>query len=268
MESVQYRPERTDGSRHPALLFILLIIGWLSPLQAADKLTLVTGNDYPPFSDSRLHQGGVLTALVRQVLAQDQWAHSIDFKPWTRGYEETLRLQYGATFPYIKTPERAELFEFSDPLYQLGLRLYVHPDSGWSRGTEEELEEALFCLPVGYEVSGWVADAMQRLAFVRPRTMQQCHEMLLRGRVDVLISNRAEVAYQLQSAKRQLPQPRELPEPLADVTLHLIIPSHHPQARELIDRFNRNLRALDQDEGRSRLFSQHPDYSAAATHAD
>lgn len=231
----------------------------LSPA-AAETLSLVSGDDYPPFAGTDLTGGGVLTELVQQAFSASGIATSVDFKPWTRGYEESLGLDYDATYPYLGTPQRAVDFLFSDPLYQLNLRLYVRRDSAWHTGSPAELGDATFCLPSGYEVSGWVRRENDRLNFARPRSMQQCHAMLQLGRVDVLISNPDEMAWQAV-APRQIPHNvRQLPEPVDDVTLHLIIPRAHPQARQLIDSFNAGLQQLSRSGARDQLFQQHADY--------
>lgn len=241
-------------------LLALSLGGLLVPPAAADTLRLVSGDDYPPFTGSTLAGGGVLTELVQQAFAAGGKAASIEFKPWPRGYEETLRLGYDATFPYLSTPRRMASYLFSDPLYEVNLRLYVRRDSPWQTGTRQELQKATFCLPAGYEVSGWVHAESHRLAFVRPRSMAQCHAMLQLGRVDVVISNPDELAWQAVPPLLSLPNVRTLPEPVADVTLHLIIPRAHPDAQELLDVFNTGLQQLVSSGARDRLFQNHPDY--------
>lgn len=231
----------------------------LSPA-AAETLSLVSGNDYPPFSGTDLTRGGVLTELVQQAFSASGIATSVEFKPWTRGYEESLRLEYDATYPYLGTPRRAASFLYSDPLYQLNLRLYVRHDSAWKTGSQAELEDATFCVPSGYEVSGWVRRESDHLNFARPRSMQQCHAMLQLGRVDVLISNPDEMAWQAAPSRQMPRNVRQLPEPVDDVTLHLIIPRDHPQARQLIDSFNSGLQQLTRSGARGQLFQKHPDY--------
>ncbi|MBL4834483.1 MAG: ABC transporter substrate-binding protein [Pseudomonas sp.] len=238
----------------------LCVAGLFIRTAAADTLNLVSGNDYPPFAGSSLAEGGMLTQLVQQAFAASGKTTKVDFKPWTRGYEETLLRQYDATFPYLSTPQRTAGFLFSDPIYELNLRLYVRRDSPWQTGTPEELEKAIFCLPTGYEVSGWVRTASDRLAFVRPRSMEQCHAMLQLGRVDVVISNPEELAWQAVAPQLTLPNVRKLPAPVADVTLHLIVPRSHPDAQELVDTFNAGLQQLISSGKRDQLFLSNPDY--------
>jgi polar amino acid transport system substrate-binding protein len=234
----------------------------------AESISLTSGEDYPPFAGSTLTDGGVLTELVRLAFAAAGYTTKVEFKPWTRGYEETLRHQYSATFPYLGTAQRRSDFLFSDPLYQLNLRLYAQYDSPWQYGSQEELKGAIFCLPAGYEVSGWVHRARDELNFVRPRTMYQCHAMLQLGRADVLISNPDEIAWTAQGPHFIQRNIRELPEPVDDVTLHLIVPRSHPQAQRLLDEFNAGLLEVTNTGARDRLFIDHPDYLREARTGD
>ncbi|MFO7703625.1 MAG: transporter substrate-binding domain-containing protein [Halopseudomonas sp.] len=233
----------------------------------AEPIKLVTGEEYPPLTGRDLHSGGVLTALVTTAFARSGASTQVHFRPWARGYEDSLKLEYAATFPYIATDEREAGFLFSDPLYLLKIRFYVKPDSPFQQGTPEELAQAVFCLPAGYEFAGWAAAQREQLNFVRPRTLQQCYEMLRRNRVDVLISNPANVAY---LAKQTRPKQhalilRELQQPLADVSLHLMVPRQHPQALALLNEFNRGLRQMQRSGESTRLFANHPEYQLILT---
>lgn len=84
----------------------VLAVGLARPACAAEQFALVTGEDYPPFADPRLPGGGLATILVRQVVAALGATARVDFLPWRRGYEDTLRGRYDGTFPYVRTPER------------------------------------------------------------------------------------------------------------------------------------------------------------------
>lgn len=232
-----------------------------------ETLKLVTGELYAPFTGSELQDGGVLTALVTRAFARNSISSEVAFRPWTRGYEDSLRLEYAATFPYIATPDREAAFLFSDPLYLLKLRFYVQPESPFHLGSPEELANAVFCLPADYEFAGWTSDRREEITFVRPRSMAQCYKMMARGRVDVLISNPANVAYLASQTGHDVKKLilRELPFQLADKTLHLIVPAHHPDALELLDRFNNGLQQLHSSGESARLFADHPDYPFGLT---
>lgn len=259
------RCRRRHRLLHPGLLIVLGLA--CHSAFGAEPIKLVTGEEYPPFTGRDLHNGGVLTALVTTAFARSGASTQVQFRPWVRGYEDSLKLEYAATFPYIATDEREAGFLLSDPLYLLQIRFYVKPDSPYQQGSADELARAVFCLPAGYEFAGWAAAQRERLNLVRPRTIEQCYEMMRRNRVDVLISNPANVAY-LATVARAQQQPlilRELQQPLADVTLHLMVPRHHPHALSLLNEFNRGLRQMHRSGESARLFANHPEYQRVLT---
>jgi polar amino acid transport system substrate-binding protein len=246
-----------ETTRNIAIAMALILV---SALASAETISLVSGEEYPPFTGSSLTSGGVLTELVQLAFAAAGHRITLDFKPWARGYEETLGLEYEGTYPYLSTARRKADFLFSDPLYNLSLRFYVQQSSRWQSGSPQELRNAIFCLPLGYEVSGWVRRQSEQLNFVRPRSMQQCYAMLELGRVDVLISNPDEVAWQAMAPQLTAHNVRQLPEPLGDVTLHLIFPRAHPSAQKTLHEFNKGLRHIISTGVRDRLFNEHPAY--------
>ena len=101
------------------LLLPLTISLLLSGLASAAPVQLVTGDDYAPFTDRELPQGGMLTELVQQALLQAGHQPKLSWLPWKRGYQATLRGQFDVTFPYLKTAEREADYLFSAPLYEI-----------------------------------------------------------------------------------------------------------------------------------------------------
>ena len=67
-------------------------------LASAAPVQLVTGDDYAPFTDRELPQGGMLTELVQQALLQAGHQPKLSWLPWKRGYQATLRGQFDATW--------------------------------------------------------------------------------------------------------------------------------------------------------------------------
>ncbi|WP_415056303.1 hypothetical protein [Halopseudomonas sp.] len=92
--------------------------------------------------------------------------------------------------------------------------------------------------------------------------------MLQLGRADVLISNPDEIAWTAQGPHFIQRNIRELPEPVDDVTLHLIVPRSHPQAQRLLDEFNAGLLEVTDTGARNRLFIDQPDYLREARTGD
>ena len=59
----------------------------------------------------------MLTQVVRAALAEQGAAITLDWLPWNRGYLKAKRVEYDATFPYIRSAEREAEFFYSAPIY-------------------------------------------------------------------------------------------------------------------------------------------------------
>ena len=74
----------------------------------AEELAIATGNDYAPFTDEELPEGGLATEVVVEAFAAVDHEVDIDFRPWARGYHDTGQGVFAGTFPYVHSDERAE----------------------------------------------------------------------------------------------------------------------------------------------------------------
>ncbi|GAA3946269.1 substrate-binding periplasmic protein [Allohahella marinimesophila] len=101
---------------------LLLIHG--APAQAVE---LITGDEYAPWVDGQLPGEGIAVELVREVfeLVSTELV-SVDVKPWSRALYETQQDLYDATFPFVRTPERDQIFLFSAPLFTVRNVLFSH----------------------------------------------------------------------------------------------------------------------------------------------
>jgi len=95
----------------------------------ADLVNLVTGNGYPPFTDKTLPQGGLITALVRQAFVSVGTDVDIAFRPWKRGYVETLKGIQDGTFPYIKNENRLQEMMYSEAILKTSAAWFFNADN-------------------------------------------------------------------------------------------------------------------------------------------
>lgn len=211
---------------------------------AREPVAVVTGNGYGPFADSDLPNGGLATELVRRVFAEMDRPAEIAFEPWRRGYNKTLKGRYRATFPYIRMPERTEEFYYSDPLFTVQLRVFVHADRPFEE--LDDLSGKTLCVPLGYAITMDVRRLLDDLNYDQgePRSMAQCFRMLESGRVDFVVITRRHA----QAVIDELPLDWEAVRYLDDVDvsseLHLIVPRDLDDARALLDSFNAALARL------------------------
>lgn len=167
---------------------------WASALAAsgavADPLPLMTGNDYRPFSDQNLPEGGMATDIVRTAFTRMGHKTDIVFRPWKRGMVEAQSGRYLATFPWAHSDEREADFAFSEKLYSFNQYFFTRFSSGINGITEADVAGSKLCLPIGYTTAtldDWVKEGVIEL--IRPANLSNCFQMLASGRADLIRVN-------------------------------------------------------------------------------
>ncbi|WP_415753845.1 substrate-binding periplasmic protein [Pseudomonas leptonychotis] len=212
----------------------------------ADSLRLVTGDDYAPFTGKALPAGGMLTQVVRAALKQSNIENSLDWRPWNRGYMKTLRGDYDATFPYVRTPQREEVFLYSEPLFIVEQHIFSRTGEVLEITDVTSMKGRRFCYPLGWQPPAVIQQLLDDGQLIRhsPTGLSECARLLLLGRDDFFISDRllGETAIQLIGAPAE--QFRRSAGAISRSPLHLIVPRNNPHGEAIIEQFNLGLAAL------------------------
>lgn len=206
----------------------------------ADPIPLVTG-EFEPFTGENLEGGGPVTQQIIEIFEQANIPVTVDFRPWKRGFLETLSGKYRATFPYSKNPEREKKFLYSAPLDEGRIHFYASESSGLKTFSGyDALQGKELCMPVGHNLFEPVAEAVKAkiIRLSRLTSMEQCFEMVKLGRMDMTMV-RHEVAESILGSDSNV---TALFPPVMTITEHVIFPINHPESLSLLDRFNTALR--------------------------
>lgn len=123
------QPMRLNRPSRPTAFLAGFLFSLLSVTSRSEALSLVTGNNYLPYSDEELPKGGLATKVVLQILRHADIDHDEpEFRPWVRGLTETESKNYDATFPYARTSEREEVLLYSEPFLSVTNTFFVHGD--------------------------------------------------------------------------------------------------------------------------------------------
>jgi polar amino acid transport system substrate-binding protein len=212
-----------------------------------DDVRFVTGNNYQPYADADLPQGGMITAMVRAAYRTvPTEIAGITFTDWKRGYLAVKRGDYTATFPYVKTKKRQQEMLYSDKLYTTKVRVVTNAALPYEIDHVNDLHGLTYCTPKNYSPGSRVK-AMERAGKVNaahPYRMRDCLRMLRTERVDFIPSERTPV---LAAAKKAFgsTDPVEF-EPLIvqRTTLHAIFGKNVDGARAAMRTFNEAMRRL------------------------
>ena len=122
-------------SRYGTLLFLLMTLGLaLAPgvqrsAHAAvllDRAVVVTG-EWPPFTSERMPGGGLLSALVSEVLKGMDREPVYEFLPFANALQMTDEGKAIGTFPWFRNAEREKAFAYSNPILEVEYVVFFNP---------------------------------------------------------------------------------------------------------------------------------------------
>jgi polar amino acid transport system substrate-binding protein len=210
-------------------------------LPYAQPVELVTGNQYGPFSDGRLHEGGMITHIVKGAYASVGRRVIPRFMPWRRAFIGVERGHYAGTFPHFYSEELAYDYYYSDPIYPIRQRIYVSPNRTLNIDSLKDLAGYRLCSPIGHVLD----ERLQKLidtatiSIISPASIQICAGMLLRERVDFIVLD--ETVYEYTTPSLNL---KAVGKPLETSGLFLLFPKNSPDSLTLLWEFNMGLNYL------------------------
>ncbi len=224
----------------------------------ADDVVIVTGDDYKPFTDRSLPNGGFATDLVTEIYTSV--GHSVQFVwlPWKRGQNLTEAGEYLATMPWTITDERDETFDFSKPLFELIERLFVK--SGTTIAAAEDLDGKRVCLPLGYGQFG-VLDAMIQSGATQrqsPKDMESCFQLLWAGRVHAVSATALQGWDQVNALRPDIRSQIEIADlVVSESQMAMMFSEQHPETAWRIEEFNQGLKQVIDDGTYQALLEKH-----------
>ncbi|WP_033069902.1 hypothetical protein [Thalassospira australica] len=131
VRSVQIVRPFTSGLAYACVLAIGVFLGFALSVQAAPNPLKASGGgkevlfavaEWPPLVTEDVDNFGRWSERVTEIFARMGYEARFDFLSWPRAMELTRRGEYIATFPWLKTEERAE--EFHIPRYAMARALH------------------------------------------------------------------------------------------------------------------------------------------------
>lgn len=236
------------------------------------KINLLTGDDYAPFTGKDLPNGGLITEIVNAAMdaaAPDEGfaIHWVD--DWASHFDPLLSnalLDVG--FPWyqpdcVSSPEeyRCQNFHFSEPMFEELMVLFVDKARPFEYRVDADIEGKTLCRPEGYltfdlnqDGRNWLRDG--KITLVQPKQTKDCFEKLLEGEVDAV----ALVDFQGQEmiAEMEIGDAISvLPQPLAILGEHVVVHKDHPQADYLLGLVNAGLTEIRQSGVHQKIVERH-----------
>lgn len=228
---------------------------------AAEPVVLVSGDDYAPYADSKLPEGGMTTDLVKNAFAAVNTEIKIEWRPWARGLDETKHGMFAGTFPYLKTPEREKDFLYSDVVVKIQDRAFIKAGNNKiDFNNIPSLAGTTICLPLGWSASPKLIDMIknEQIKTSRPKDISTCVKMVNAGRADYFVTDEAQGNAALKTGG--VPAGSVVmaeSAPLADNSLYLIVGKGFSGAKDLLENFNKGLAAIRKNGSYDKIFKAH-----------
>ena len=229
----------------------LLLLGcWCRFGQAqVVEVPFATG-EYAPFTSAKLANQGLFTEIVTAVCREARIRPVYRFYPWARADKVVLDGEVFAAFPYARTEERKQLYDFSDPLYYVTMSIFYYdrnPRFAAGPPRFERIEDLK-----GYRFGGLRAIFYEKdllaagIDFQPQENVEQTLQMMKAGRIDLLIDEQS-VGY--TNVRNVLPDEaahfRILDKPYGDRKVSgLLVSRRYPDSKALLARFNEGIKAV------------------------
>lgn len=243
-------------NRWHLLPLLLALLGCLHLPLRAETLVVYGDDNYAPVI--YLEAGkpvGTLVDILQAVGKKTGDVFDFQLRPWKRAYEESKSGQ-GALVGVSLTAERTALFDFSEPIYADDIQIVVRRDRVFAYSQLQDLKGKVMGGVIGASYGQEVDQAIKDGLFTMDLDVGQSSRLLklLAGRMDGAFIGNGQAGFEavLHSSPQLLAQRRSfvvLKNPLTRDLLYLAIPKSLNR-RDLIDRFNKGLRQVQQEAAR------------------
>ncbi|MEN0107717.1 MAG: transporter substrate-binding domain-containing protein [Pseudomonas sp.] len=238
----------------PRLMLWLAIAS--SAAANAEPLRLVA-NTWPPFNDVNLLNNGLASDLVITALKRAGYSSSYYQVPWARVLYGLQVSDYDIVVSAWYDAERATYGEFSEPFLINRIRFLRHKGSSAQFRTLSDLGSNAIAVVRGY-VYQHAFDNDPSLQRVPVVDFAMGARMLAAGRVQLTLEDELVARHYFQYELRGIEEQLEfLPKPLSENGLHILVRKSHPQAHEIVTRFNQAMRAMREDGTYAKIFAAH-----------
>ncbi len=243
-------------------LMLLMLLFWQLPtLAASTPLQARFSNpSYPPFLDEQLAQGGIMSAVVSEVFRRGNVAVSYSWYPNNRAIQLARNGSSDGSLGWTPTAERQRDLLFSEPVMPFRMVLFQRAGESYPWQTLADLAPYRFGITAGNYYSDAFSILQQQGVLKVDIAGDDNSNLrkLLAGRIDLfpmeweagqlLVRN----LLRPHQARQLVPQEREY----WTTPLCVAVSRKHPQAAELIARFNRELRKMRTSGELARLIVQ------------
>lgn len=239
----------------------LLLCLSISAEPLPEELNLISGNDFKPWSDQSLPNGGVITEIVQTTFKEIGIKTTIEWLPWKRGYHRVVMGKYNdyATFPYSYSNKRAVNVYYSIPILISGLTIFVLDENPIATEYIEQsaLHGLRFCTGLGYAFEDFASliDSGD-ITLKKFPNIESCFLSIKAGRADAVVINKHVGNGILLSLFNKDHGFRSLKEHKPSV-YHLVVNKEYPNTLGILYEFNKGLVKLQKNGVVEEIINRH-----------
>lgn len=220
-------------------------------------IDLVTGDDFKPYTDEELPEGGLASEIVATAFRNLGYDPVIDYINWSSALDLSGRGKFAATWPWVPTAERKEKFFYSVPLAEELTFAYWNKDSPKSFDQISDLTGHQVCRAAGYftDFLDALIDSGQ-IGFHQEKNIKECWIGLADGTYDFVAQGEYEAIAQLAELDLSDRFVRS-DNVVATKTLHLVFPKSVQESEGLRDQFNQAFRDMERSGVLNRIVERH-----------
>ncbi|MEH6347198.1 MAG: transporter substrate-binding domain-containing protein [Bermanella sp.] len=244
------------------ICLVVFVFSWQIASQPLPKeLNLVTGDDFKPWTDRSLENGGVITEIVQAVFKNINVETQVGWLPWKRGYQRVVSGSNNtfATFPYSYSNTRTSDVYYSIPLLISGLTIFVLEDNPTPKDYKDQsdLEGLRFCTGLGYAFDDFVALLeAKKVTLLTLSNVENCFLNIKAGRADAVVLNKHVGWGMIHSLYEKDHGFRALKEHKPSV-YHLVVNKSYPNTLDILNEFNKSLVQLQKSGGVDEIINRH-----------
>lgn len=235
---------------------VLLLWAMAGIAVAQDPLRLAA-NVWPPYTDQRLLNGGLVSDLVQCALHRAGYTTVQTEVPWARALLGLRTGRYDVAISAWYSDERSEYAYFSQPYLINQVRLVQR------RGRSIRFERLADLYPYRIAVTRDFAyspefDNDSGLSKVKVPGFATGARMVQAQRLDLAVEDELVARYLFKGELASIRDELEfLPRPLSESGLHILVSHRHPEHRQIAEAFDQAIAAMRSDGSYARIFQRH-----------
>jgi len=241
------------------ILIIFVFINFGHTSQASEPLVFITSAYEPYVIDEGSVITGIFPDIIKAVFHKLNIQAEFIIQPWKRGEATVKSGEAFATFPYLTNVQRAEDFNFSDPVIYFSPKFLYKKErfpNGFSWDNLTNFQQYTIGGVQGYWYAKSFKAADLNVHYVTT-DMQNIHK-LMNERIDFTILPELVGVLLI---KKAYPHQRSTfafaKKPESINTFRLMVSKKYPHAKEFTEKFNKGLKIIKGDGTYKKIFQQY-----------